>query len=202
MAPKRAAKMTEAEFAAAFELDNKAGTIPDPGQQLNRDYAPKGSNIPGLEDLVWDSYTKGEWVVIGIQPHLVDWLKQQLLDAKNWLKYQHRDDEPKVDIRGLEKHTVQVVNVDDIQDARVRAEYRKHVKDGEVGVRFQARPPMMKGQAVVQARKRGTATRPALAATRSGAKPASSTRTRAASTKASLDGEKKQAAELRPPFSG
>lgn len=136
------------------------GRVPDPGPQIRRDYSPKGPHDPRLLDVVWESYTKGETMVLGAPPGREEDARQELLKAKSRLMFLHRDDEPKVDIRGFEKAAVQVITAEEIaaMPAAERAAYRKSVPDGWNGVRFKARPPLMKGRRAEQARKRGQRT--------------------------------------------
>jgi hypothetical protein len=142
------------------------GRVPDPGPQIRRDYSPKGPYDPKLNDMVWVSYTTGDTMVIGAPPGREEDVRNELLKAKNYLNHIHRDNDPKVDIRGLGKAAVQVVTAEEIaaMPAKDRAAYRKVVPEGWNGVRFIARPPVMKGRRAQQARlraagsKRGQAT--------------------------------------------
>lgn len=109
--------MTEAEFLASVKI----GDVPDAGPQIRRDYSPKGSSIPGLNDMVWESYTEGKTKVVGTPPGTQARVMDELLKAKNYLNYIHRDDEPKVDVRGLEKNAVQVVTEGDLKEIYCRA---------------------------------------------------------------------------------
>lgn len=139
----------------------KVAVVPDPGPQIRRDYSPKGSSVPGLNDMVWESYLKGETMVIGTPPGREGEVRDELLKAKNYLNYLHRDDDPKVDVRGLEKAAVQVVTADEIEQmpAKQRTIYRKAVPMGWNGIRFTARPPLMKGRRAQQARLRAQASK-------------------------------------------
>lgn len=186
--------------AAADEalMKVRIGVVPDPGPQTARDYTPRGSGVPGLNDMLWQSYTSGEWMVVSCPPGMEGKIREELLKAKNYLNHLHRDDVPKVDIRGLEKASVQLVDPDHISDARLRTAYRKIIPVGQVGVRFQARPPLMKGKAVVKAREREEARRGAASARKPGARQAAA-RSRAASTRESINSSRTAPAI---PFSG
>lgn len=172
MAQTPAAKSDEELLASV-----KIARVPDPGPQIRRDYSPKGSNIPGLNEMVWESYTKSETMVVGCPPGKdeegkpwPDRIRDELLKAKNYLNYLHRDVDPTVDVRGLEKASVQVVSEDEINgmDAKQRTIYRKAVPIGWVGIRFTARPPLMKGRRAQQARLRGAASTRSSLTTRAG----------------------------------
>lgn len=132
----------------------KIASVPTPARQPSRDYSPRGADIPGLNEMVWKSYQTGETMVVGCPPDKVDEVRSQLLKAKNYLNYVHRDDENPPDIRGVgaEKTDLDVVRPEDFDDARLRTEYKAAIPFiGWVGVRFTARPPLMKGGAVTRA---------------------------------------------------
>lgn len=151
-----------------FLANVRIGAVPDPGVRVNRDYSPKGSEIPGLNDKVWESYRKGETMVIACPPEMEEFVRGELLKAKNWLNYSHRDADPKVEVRGLERAFVQIVTHADINrmpNAQEKMAYRKLIPEGQVGVRFKARPPMRKGGAITRERQQA-ATRPPTRATR------------------------------------
>lgn len=125
----------------------KSATVPKPARKPTRDYSSKGSKIPGLHEKMWRSYTTGETVVFGCPPDKVADFRSEMLKAKNYLNHLHRDDEPRVDIRGIgmEKTDLEIVDPADIVDPKLRTKYRAAVQPGWVGVVFTARPPLMKG---------------------------------------------------------
>jgi hypothetical protein len=131
----------------------KIASVPTPSRQPTRDYSPKGADMPGLNEMVWKSYQTGETMVVGCPPDKVDEVRSQLLKAKNYLNYLHRDDEVAPDIRGVgaEKTDLAVVRPEDFDDVKLRTAYKAAIPIGWVGVRFTARPPLLKGGAVTRA---------------------------------------------------
>lgn len=150
MAPKNQASSNDDWMAKA-----KIAAVPTPARQPTRDYSPRGSDMPGLNEMVWKSYETGETMVVGCPEDKVSEVRAQLLKAKNWLNYVHRDDDNPPDIRGVgaEKTDLSVVTDEDVKamEPRLRTAYRAAVPLGWVGVRFTARPPLMKGGAVTRA---------------------------------------------------
>lgn len=132
----------------------KIASVPTPHRQPTRDYSRKPSEMPGLTEMVWKSYTTGETMVIGCPPDMVGEVRKQLLITKNYLNYIHRDDDPRPDIRGvgMEKTDLDVVRPEDFTDPRERTAYRAAIPPGWVGVRFRARPPLAKGARVTRER--------------------------------------------------
>lgn len=127
----------------------KIAVVPAAPRQPTRDYSPKGSEYPGLNEMVWKSYTTGETMVVGCPADKTDDLRLELLKARKYIEHLHRDDDEKPDIRGVgtEKTDLEIVTQEDI-DAMPPAErtrYRKAIQVGWVGVRFTARPPLNKG---------------------------------------------------------
>lgn len=116
---------------------------PAPRPTGRRPYEPKRPEVPGLVEAVWDSYNRGEYKLIPVPSAHVEALRAFLLQAKNWLNWKHG-----VDIRGLEKKDIEVIDPKVITDPEIR----RMIPRGHVAVRFIAREPMNKGMRARQAK--------------------------------------------------
>lgn len=105
---------------------------------------PELPAIPGLVDEVWDSYsTGGSWKIMSVPAAFVDRLRMELQAARRYVEFQHRNDETELDIRGLTKP--EIVVIDPERPEPPYAKYTKHIRKGEVGVLWRARSPEARG---------------------------------------------------------
>lgn len=147
---------TDEVMTVADDLDEAAKSLqgikilsaPAPRPTARRPYTPKPPPVDGLTEAVWDSFQRPakdpeKFKLIPVPPDLVEPLRAFLLQAKNFLNWKHS-----VDIRGLEKKDVEIIDRDLVTDPEVR----KLIPAGHVALRFTARGPMNKGMRARQAR--------------------------------------------------
>lgn len=191
-------------------------TVPDPAAtRSTRDYyaGKTGSQIPDLNDMVWQSYQTGKFMMVPCPPELVDYVKAQILLAKNYLNHIHHDEVGPSGMKGVDdKKKLLVIDIHDpdspyyVTDPAKRAEYEDEgkLRPGEVGVLFQARPPRQVGRRAMNAREARAAADKATATLRAKAAsakaPSAVRRSRGASTKAEINNTKAGASTI--PFSG
>ncbi len=150
-----------ASSSAAFEDYLDALTIepvkpPRParsGRRSWRDATPTAD--PKLVEAVWDSYTRGEDMLISCPPQFAQRMIRQLQAARRYLYHMHKDDAEKPDIRGLEKGHIDIIIPEKTDPRSEFAQYLPKIRQGEVGIHFLAHPPRILGRRAQMLKEQG-----------------------------------------------
>jgi hypothetical protein len=150
---------SEDAFLAKVKVQTVAAPEPRRQPRTSGSQTPELPAIPGLVEQVWESYQQGEYMILSAPPAFVERVRKELQAARRYILWQHRDDDPELDIRGLSKPEITVIDPDTLEDESPYAKYVKMIRKGEVGVLFKARPPELRGIRARRAAQEGVETR-------------------------------------------
>lgn len=157
MAPRA---MTEDQILASIKVTAVDAPVAQRQPRPSGPRVPELPAIPSLVEEVWDSYNSdGKWKIVSIPESFVDRMRQELQQARRYLEFEHRNDEVQIDIRGLTRPEMKVIDPADPALPSELERYKKYVKAGQVGLLWRARPPELRGIRAQRAAEQGIQTR-------------------------------------------